>query len=156
MIAGHDHCEVDADGRCVTDGEGRHDDNEDCMVQVLVAGNLTIRGTALRVESCASCECDYVRIDDYSRMCGRILSGNTSSVRVDSVLQWHSDDSVTRAGWTLCLVPGPTAVTQGTSLNVAQHVICTITFGAHTGDSWAIDLRSKVLGCCFRVFQILR
>ena len=129
VIAGHDHCEVDADARCVTDGQGPHDDGEDCMVQVLVAGNLTIRGTEeFRVEPCASCECDYVRIDDHSRMCGRMSSGNTG-VRVDSVLQWHSDDSVTHAGWTLCLVPGPTAAPadtpavtqcQGTSPNVAQ------------------------------------
>jgi len=106
VASGDNFCQIDANG-CATDGVGKHGNGEDCTIRVTEAGTLT--ATQFDTESC----CDHVTIG------GTPYRGSTGpngvAVAAGSNFTWHSDFSVTNAGWTICWAPNPAplAVTVG-------------------------------------------
>ena len=98
VTSGSSYCSIDANG-CSTDGSGNHGNNERCTIAVNAAGTLT--ATSFSTES----GYDYVTIG------GQRFSGSTGprgvSVAAGSSFSWHTDGSVTRSGWVICLAAAP-------------------------------------------------
>ena len=94
MTAGASFCQIDANG-CATDGAGEHGNGEECTIQVNQAGYLT--ATEFDTEPGYR---DYVTINGwwYEGRSGPYRE----AVSAGSTFQWHSDYSVTNAGWTIC------------------------------------------------------
>ena len=94
VMGGTSYCHLDVNG-CATDGAGDHGNNEYCTIRVAANGFLT--ATQFNTES----GYDYVTID------GTRYQGSTGpsgvAVAAGSNFTWHSDLSVTNAGWTICL-----------------------------------------------------
>jgi len=99
VVEGGQFCQMTSDN-CVTDGLGAHNDNERCVIQVQRAGVLVT--PEFDVESHGQCDWDSVEVGG-TRYCG---TDGPAGVRVSAqdTITWTSDSSVTRSGWTICLV----------------------------------------------------
>lgn len=100
-------CFTTADGACITDGPGNYSNNERCTIDVLRSGFLFVNGSydiERGIESCSVGGTCY----DYFTMTGSSTRFTTSSslegivLTAGTTINWLSDSSVTRDGWTLC------------------------------------------------------
>ena len=114
VTSGGSFCQIDDIG-CATDGAGEHGNNEACTIRANTAGTLTATQFDTEVGW------------DYVTIAGTRYQGSTGPngvpVAAGSNFTWHSDQSVTNAGWTICLSKmrscDPTADCPQTSLGDA-------------------------------------
>lgn len=94
-------CQIDSRG-CATTGPGNYGNGERCTIHVPSSGWLT--ATHFDTEP----RHDYVSIGG-TRYQGRTGPDGVAVV-AGSTFWWHSDRSVTNAGWTICLSTGPAPI----------------------------------------------
>jgi len=102
-------CEIDDNG-CVTDGPGNYENDAFCTINVNHPGTVSSEGE-FDVEAHSTCNYDYLMITNHGldaqpgnarKFCG---NEGIDEFPVDEYtsIEWKSDRSVVRTGWTLCL-----------------------------------------------------
>eukprot|EP00035_Acanthoeca_spectabilis_P015527 m.310432 g.310432 ORF g.310432 m.310432 type:complete len:573 (+) comp16378_c0_seq12:780-2498(+) len=87
-------CSVSPDGRCFTDGTGRHDNDENCVIEVLQSATLNV------VQFRTEWGYDFVTVNG-QRYSGR-RGPDGVQVASGARILWSSDESVTRGGFEIC------------------------------------------------------
>ena len=91
-------------GTCITDGDGNYGNNERCTIEVLRPGFLTVNGS-FNIEGCSSFSgnCyDYFTINGSSAELITSSSLEGVELTAGTTINWISDNSIIRSGWTLC------------------------------------------------------
>jgi hypothetical protein len=96
-------CFTTLNGSCFTDGAGDYGNNERCTVSVLQSGYLTVSGTfdVECVGSAGGCY-DYFTINSSTTKLGASTSLEGVFLPAGTTVNWLSDGSTVRSGWTLC------------------------------------------------------
>jgi len=88
---------VDSDG-CVHDGTDYYSNGEDCEFKFL--GSAVIRAVEWDVEENSTCSWDWLEVNG-QKYCGS--SGFSTIVAGFAAFKWHTDGSVTKKGFKLCV-----------------------------------------------------
>ena len=94
VLSGSAHCQVSANGGCVTEGAGQHGNSENCVMR------------AQRLMYAHATEFNTEDSYDYITMGTTQYSGTQGPQNVlmmpGDTFEWSSDGSLTRDGWTIC------------------------------------------------------
>lgn len=140
VTSGSQYCSVS--GNCVTDGVGGHGNNEYCTIRAVSAGILS--ATEFETES----GYDFVTINGHRYSGNGLANGPTRiAIRDGELFTWTSDQSVTRAGWTICWAPAGEAHPSSTGSTPVPSTAASETPGGAGFCAQLSDARCRTVTC---------